>query len=117
MNNTLPAESKASDSETAAAATAVIITYSANAERHVIGQIIVSYNPAPAPGRLTIEDGSGVIVFDVDILVSGVTNIPFHPPIAGTPNTAMIVTLASGGGTSVGKLNVRHWLQSNTEYL
>jgi hypothetical protein len=112
MNNTLPVEAKATDTDTEAGNTAVVLTYAANAERHVIGALHISYSNTPTGGAITIENGAGVIVFDADITVGGLTVIPFNPPLAGSPNTAMIITLAAGGGTVVGTLNARHWLQN-----
>ncbi len=56
--------------------------------------------------------GSGIsititpIVLDLDIIAGGPGNIfPTHP-IKGSANTAMTITLASGAGSVVGKLNV-----------
>lgn len=97
---------------TAAAATAVVITLDANPTRgNILRQIICSYTAAPTGGRLTVEDGSGTIVFDVDIAAGGPTTIHFDPPLCGSTATDMIITLASGAGAVVGKLNVSAWTE------
>lgn len=60
-------------------------------------------------GGVTIQDGSGNVIFDVPILTSGVTVIPFHVPSRGSPNAAMIVTLTAPGSTIRGYLDCAHW--------
>lgn len=110
MSSREPVKATTPDTATAAANTAVVITYAANANRrHALSQVIVSYSAAPTGGNLTIEDGAGTTVFDVAITSAGPTTIIFDPPIGGTANTAMVITLAAGAGAVVGKLNARHF--------
>ena len=93
-----------------AAATAAGITFAAGGAGvcHVVRGIVASYSAAPAAGNLKIEDGAGVTVFSVDIPGAGVVEIPLFGK--GSPNTELIITLASGGGAVVGKVNVlAHW--------
>lgn len=91
---------------TAAANTAVTATFAAVAGmRHVLTGCIASYSAAPVGGRLTVTDGAAT-VYDVDIIAGGPTPIPLPAGgIMGTVGAAMVVTLAAGGGTTVGKLN------------
>jgi hypothetical protein len=73
--------------------------------RHIISAIIFSYSDTPTGGRLTVEDGAAV-VFDIDITAKGAGRVPFEPPLRGTINTALTITLYDGGAAVVGKLNV-----------
>lgn len=107
----LPTKATTADTGTAAANTAVVITYAAAVGyQHAIEQIVASYSATPTGGALTIEDGAGTTVFQVDLAGAGPHNIPFDPPLMGSEGTALIVTLAAGSGTVVGKLNARHRL-------
>jgi hypothetical protein len=88
--------------------TAAVVTYSAGGSgvAHVISGVAWSYGGAPTSGNLKIEDGSGTTVFSVDVTAAGPGFIPFNPPLKGTANTAMIVTLAAGGSGVSGKVSV-----------
>ncbi len=44
--------------------------------------------------------------------VAGLGTVNFDPPLQGTVNTALIVTLASGAGSVVGALYVNGWKQA-----
>lgn len=103
----------AADVHAPSQATAAVVTYAAGAAgvAHVLGSISYSYSATPTGGNLKVEDGSGVVVFNVDVPAAGVGQITFRPPLRGTNATAMIVTLASGAGSVVGKVNCRHWLE------
>lgn len=91
-----------------AANTAATVSYSAagGGISHVIGGVAWSYNAVPTSGNLKIEDGVGTTVFTADITNSGPGVIPFAPPLKGAANTAMVVTLAAGGASVTGKVNV-----------
>lgn len=106
-----PVLAATADVHAPAADTAAVVTYSAaSGQKHIISGIAWSYNGAPTGGNLKIEDGSGVTVFDMDITSAGAGIIEFPFPKAGSVNTAMIITLAAGGGTVVGTLSVlNHW--------
>lgn len=94
---------------TAAANTAVVKTYAA-----VVGQRIrltslsCSFSVATATGGLlTVQDGA-TTVLAIDVPLAA--NTPFTAVlpdggIQGSVNTAMVITLAAAGGTTVGKLN------------
>lgn len=101
------------DKVAGAAGAAAAKTYDAVADKcHVISGVAWSYSAAPTGGRLTIEDGAGVVVLDLDITTAGPDSVQFVPPKRGTMNTALIVTLAAPGGAVVGKLNILgHWLE------
>ena len=91
-----------------AAATAAVITIAAEAEVvHVLDQIEWSYDAAPTGGRLTVTIG-GTTVLDLSITADGPGFIPFPKGLYGTVNQAVVITLASGGGTVVGKINATY---------
>ena len=95
------------------AATAAVVTLAAAGAgvSNVLGMVAWSYDDDPTAGSLTIEDGSGSTVFKVDITSKGPGFIPFTPPKKGTANTAMIATLASGGGSVSGVCSVHAWTE------
>lgn len=93
------------DLSTEAADTNVVLTYPAEEGiAHIIPALIFSYSATPS-GRITIEDGTGNIVFDVDITAAGAGRVPFEPHLRGTVNSDLIITLFAAGGAVVGKLN------------
>lgn len=98
----------AGDTATAAANTAVVITYAAQTYvRHAITQIKGSYNATATAPTIKVEDGAGNTVFQQDLAVAaGPFALDFTPALAGSINTALIVTLGAGGAAVVGKLNV-----------
>lgn len=92
-----------------AAATAAVVTKAAvSGKYHVIRRIDYSYSATPTGGNLKIEDVSGTVVFSIDIPAAGPGFVDFgEEGIRGAAvNTAMIVTLASGAGAVVGKVNI-----------
>lgn len=99
------------DSATAAANTAVVITYAAkDYGRHALVSLSWSYSAAPVAGGVKVEDGSGNTVFQLDITAAGPNSIIINNPMLMSENKAMIVTLAAGGGSAVGKLNAQHYV-------
>lgn len=103
---TLPSTSLTAAQTNAAA----VVTLAADANRgNIIGTIVYSYSAAPTGGLLTVEDGSGVTVFQVDVALGDVQVITFSPPLLFSANTATIVTLAAGGSGIKGKVNVVAW--------
>ncbi len=105
-----PVRQTANDVHAPAANVAAVLTYAADANgKHTLGAIFFSYSAAPTGGRLTVTDG-GATVFDLAITGAGPDAIYFDPPLSGTQNAALVITLAAGGGTVAGKLNARHWL-------
>lgn len=103
----------AADLHAPSQATAAVVTYTAAAAGigHVLGAVYYSYSAAPTGGNLKVEDGSGTTIFSLDITAAGEKQLTFNPPLRGSNATAMIVTLASGAGSVVGKLNCRHWTE------
>ncbi len=94
--------------------TAAVITYAAGAAgvQHCIGGVAWSYIGGTPTGLLKIEDGSGNIVFQLDIGAAGTGQINFIPPKKGTAATAMIITLTAGGTGITGKVNcLSHWTE------
>lgn len=100
------------------AATNAVVTLAAAAQTiHAIRSIHCSYSAAPTGGRLTVVAGSTTLL-DVDITAAGPTvflfdaDCPLYKTVIGTTyeNTgeAVVVTLYSGAGAVVGKLNVRY---------
>lgn len=91
---------------TPAADTAAVVTLAAAGEgvSNVIRGVAWGYSEAPTDGSLTIEDGAGTTVFSVPITAAGPGFIPVFGK--GSANKALVVTLAAGGGTCVGSVNV-----------
>lgn len=96
-----------------AADTAAVVTLAAAGAgvSNVLGLVAWSYDDDPTAGSLTIEDGSGTTVFKVDVTSGGPGFFPFAPPIKGTANTAMIITLAAAGGSVSGLVSVHAWTE------
>ncbi len=104
-NSALPIENITRGIHVPAAATAAIVSESAVVgTRYVIHNIQWSYSATPTNGRLTVSDGTTRL--DLDITAAGPGVIPVCIPC--DEDAAMTVTLASGGGTVVGKLNVQY---------
>jgi uncharacterized protein with beta-barrel porin domain len=101
-------DSTVSDPGTASANTAVVKTYTADASyRHAISKVICSYSAAPTGGKLLIQEGTGpTTLFDIDITSAGEHIIDLGDFRTSGKNLSMIITLAAGSGTVVGKLNV-----------
>lgn len=91
---------------TPAADTAAVVTLAAAGASvsNVIRGIAWGYSEAPTGGSLKIEDGAGTTVFYLPITAAGPGFIPVFGK--GSANTALVVTLAAGGGTCVGSVNV-----------
>jgi hypothetical protein len=105
----LPVKQTTSDTTTSTAHTAVSITYAALAGlAHAIHSLIVSYHGGTASGELKVEDGVGTTVFSIVLPAAGVYIIPFPVPLLGSKNTALVVTLADGGASVIGKINAQH---------
>lgn len=62
---------------------------------HYISRVYWSYSGVPVAGGITITDG-GVTVFNLDITLGGNDSRDVNIKSV-SPNTAMVVTLASGG--------------------
>lgn len=97
-----------SDVHAPVANTDAVVTYAAIADRrHAITGVAWSYaGDDPAGGNLKIEDGANNVVFTMDITSEGAGFITFPCRKVGTKNTAMIITLAAGGGSVSGKVSV-----------
>lgn len=91
---------------TASNAAAVVTVAAAATKCHAISGLAWSYSGSPTSGMVKIEDGSGTTVFSLDITAAGPGSVLFGKPMRGTVNTALIVTLAAGGGGVVGKVNL-----------
>jgi hypothetical protein len=96
-----------------AANTAAVVTLVAGGAgvSNVVGMVGWSYDGIPAGGSLTIENGAGTTIFKVDITTTGSGFLPFSPPIRGSVNTAMVLTLAAGGGGISGIVSVHAWTE------
>jgi hypothetical protein len=97
--------------------TAAVVAYAApnpvDGSAHVINGIAWSYSAAPTGGNLKVEDGSGNVVFTMDITAAGPGVIDFPLPKAGSPNATLTITLAAGGSGVTGKVSVLgHWQRS-----
>lgn len=94
-----------------AAATAAVVTIAADAARPIfLSQIWCSYSATPTGGSLKVENGAGTVVWGPHhIPAAGPQQFDFMPPLCGSKNTALIVTLASGAGSVEGVLTVNAW--------
>jgi hypothetical protein len=101
------------DTNSPAGNTAAVITYAAagSGKFNCLGGIFWSYSGTPTNGNLKIEDGSGNTVFSMDITGAGAGFVPFTPPKMGSANTAMIITLAAGGGGVSGRVSATQWVE------
>jgi len=98
-------------SATAAANTAVVITVNGVAGQRIrINALSVSYSVAVAGGLLTVVVNA-VTIFQIDITAIGAVTIPLPDGgiVCATGQNA-VITLAAGGATSVGKLNVATYM-------
>jgi hypothetical protein len=95
-----------------AADTAAVVTLAAAGEgvSHVITGIYFGYDDTPTGGSLTVTDG-GSTVFQIPVTAAGAGFIPFDPPLKGTANSEVVVTLAAGGGSVSGAVNVNCWTE------
>lgn len=90
---------------------AAVLTYAAVAGKaHVLDSVTFGYDGTPTAGMLTVSD-AGVTVFSVPVTAGGPGPIEFVPPIRGTTNAAMVVTLAAGGGSVKGQISAAHRLE------
>lgn len=87
------------------AAAAVTVT-AVTGKRILAATVTWSYSAAPTGGKLTVT-GSGTS-FEVDITTVGPGTIDLM--YACSAATDLVVTLAAGGGTVVGKVNVAYIL-------
>jgi hypothetical protein len=88
---------------------AVTLTFAADDKGRAWKLSGLSWSLSADPGSpvaLTVADGATTI-WQADVTAGGPGFIPLHPPIRGTANTAMTVTLAAAGASIVGKLNAR----------
>lgn len=94
------------DEATSSANAAVAITLAAvTGKRHYLAMVLWSYSDTPTGGRLTVSGLDNSETLDIDIVAAGPGPV-LLPPLAGKVGTAMVITLAAGGGTVVGKLNI-----------
>lgn len=102
-----PIDTAAGNTATAAADTVVTKTISGIAlKSHVMAACLYSYSETPVGGNITVKNGA-VTVLDLDIIAGGPGEIlvPLRMDVAAD----LVVTLAAGGGTAVGTLNVYHY--------
>ena len=94
-----------------AADTAAVVTIAAVADRqHFLHGVQWSYSTDPTGGSLTIAV-NGVTVWKVDIVSGGPGGFGAVEIPSGT-NEAIVVTLATGTGACVGKVNVQYSTES-----
>lgn len=102
----------AADSVAPADNVAAVVTYAAVAgKKHYLYGIYWAYDTTlTVVGTLKVEDVAGIVVFGpLPVTAAGPGFMSFDPPIVSSAaNTAMIVTLATGGATVQGVLSVRH---------
>lgn len=92
------------------AATPAVCTKAASADQfYCIDWIRWSYDGTPTGGKVTVAVG-GVTIDEFDITSGGPGIMRYDPPLyvpEQTLNQAVVVTLASGGGSVTGKILVR----------
>jgi hypothetical protein len=70
-----------------------------------------SYSATPTGGRLQITSGTQPS-YDVDITAGGPGYLAFPPSFRGQAGQTVVVTLAAGGASVVGKVNVPNdWIE------
>jgi hypothetical protein len=100
------------DSFASVANTPAVVTLPAQPGlRYAVSRVLITYSGTPAAaGVLSIEDGAGNVIQRRHVPSAGPHTFSFDPPLAGSPNRALIVTLGAGGSGIVGYLNVFHGL-------
>jgi len=95
-----------------AAKTEAVVTKAAAGEGvyNVLGGVYWSYDDDPTAGGLVITDG-GTTVFSLAITSKGPGFLPFTPPLKSAANAALVATLAAGGASVTGKLNLHAWTE------
>lgn len=74
---------------------------------HVLDWMVASFNETPtAAAALTVTIG-GTVVFNVDISTAGPHSFTFPGGMYGVLGNALIVSMAVGGGSEVGKISAR----------
>ena len=69
---------------------------------HHLRSVTWSYDDTPAGGGLVIESPNGETQLDIDITASGPGQLVLEP----MRGAEIVVTLLSGGGSVIGKLNI-----------
>lgn len=89
--------------------TAAVVTIAADPLRPtILDQIFFSYSAAPTGGSIKVEDGVGTVVWGPFAVTSaGLQSVTFSPPLCGSANTALVVTLAAAVVTGVLAVNAR----------
>jgi len=78
-----------------------------------VGQIEYSYSAAPTGGGITITDGGATVYqLDANSSTGAAQQVQYlQPRVARAKGNTIVITLASGGGAIVGKLNVEAWVR------
>ncbi len=102
----------ASNHVDSAGGASAVLTLAANATKpYILRQIFASYSAAPAAGvYVQVQDGS-TVVFKQFLGTTG-GSFTFDPPLSGTPNTAMVITVSAGGGAVVAVLDANVYLET-----
>ncbi len=90
---------------TATHAAATVTNAAVAGQRTVIDGVAWSYSGGTPAGSLTITDG-GTTVFSVDVTANGPGQVTVPKGLSSAVNSALVVTLADGGASLVGKVNV-----------
>ena len=95
---------------TATGANAVITVPASTTGRAVVlGPVAASYSGASTNGRITYAS-TGITTLDLDIDQAGARVLPSG--FKGAPGQTVVITLYSGGGAVVGKLNLlSYWYE------
>jgi len=96
-----------------AAGNAATVSFSApgGGVAHCITGIAWSYDSAPTNGKVQMKFG-GAVVFELYVTAAGPGSVLFPLPRKARENASLEVTLASGGGSVAGTVNVLgHWVE------
>jgi hypothetical protein len=95
----------------AGASASITLTAGTASQVRCLQGVVWSYSATPTGGRLTIAS-TGQPTFDVDTPATGLNQLDPTQTFRGMPGQSVVVTLASGGASVIGKLNVlSEWLE------
>lgn len=102
--NLIPASVKHTAHYPAANNPATVTIPADNEMRHILHKLVWSYDADPTGGLMTISGGGVEIRFNITKSGPGAINFLY----ACNRNTALIVTLAAGGVSAIGKVYIEY---------
>lgn len=83
----------------------IVLNGTAKGRVFSIHQVVFGYDGAPSGGLFSISRGA-TVVFSVPVIAGGMVNLAFPIPIRNLPDETLTFTLAAGGGSVKGYLNL-----------